>query len=174
MPVRLSSIRRSRVVSTSATSAMVPWGVRVRSTAPLAAVVLAEESVAVFEPKDEEGELDAEDAVLGDRIAGTIGVSAPATEWLLPGLQAVAEGSSTIWILNTGSESATITLQPLGAAPMGVSKQSVPPGSVLGVPLGYDASVGGYQLESSAPVSVSWSVEAPNGIMFVSGTVVGG
>jgi hypothetical protein len=149
-------------------------GVRVRSSAPLAAVVLAEESVAVSEPTDEEGELDAEDAVLGDRIAGTIGVSAPATEWLLPGLQAVAEGSSTIWILNTGTESATITLQPLGATAMAVSKQSVPPGSVLGVPLGYDAEVGGYQLESSAPVSVSWSVEAPNGIMFVSGTVVGG
>ena len=148
-------------------------GVRVRAAAPLAAVVLAEESIAVFEPTNEEGAID-EDAVLGDRIAGTIGVSAGATEWLLPGLQAVAEGSSTLWILNTGTESATITLQALGSTALAVTKQSVPPGTVLGVPLGYDDAVGGYQLESSVPVSVSWSVEAPTGIMFVSGTVVGG
>ncbi|MCP4307072.1 MAG: hypothetical protein GY788_19820 [bacterium] len=148
-------------------------GVRVRASAPLAAVVLAEESVAAQQPTDEEGLID-EDAILGDRIAGTIGVSVPATEWLLPGLQAVAEGSSSLWILNTGTESATITLQALGSSATAVSKQSVPPGTVLGVPLGFDEAIGGYQLESSVPVSVAWSAEATTGLMFVSGTVVGG
>ncbi len=148
-------------------------GVRVRSAAPLAAVVLAEESLAVFEATGEEGVIDDAESVRGDRIAGTIGVSSPATQWLLPGLQGVAGGESTIWILNTGADAATVTLQPLGAVAHPVSKQSVPPGSVLGVPLGYDLSVAGYLVESSVPVSISWSVESPTGIMFVAGTVVG-
>jgi hypothetical protein len=54
------------------------------------------------------------------------------------------------------------------------TKESVMPGSVRSVPLGYDVSVGGYFIESSAPVSIAWSVESPFGIMFVAGTVVGG
>jgi hypothetical protein len=45
---------------------------------------------------------------------------------------------------------------------------------LLGVSLGYDVTVGGYLLESSSPVSVAWSVESPTGLMFVTGTVVGG
>ena len=149
-------------------------GVRVRAAAPVAAVVLAEESFAELVPTGEAGQDDESGESAGDRIAGTIGVSAPATEWLLPGLQAVSGGESTIWILNTGTEAATITLQPLGVRELSAKKESVPPGSVLGLPLGYDVAVGGYIVESSAPVSVSWSVEAPSGIMFITGTVVGG
>lgn len=149
-------------------------GIRVRSVAPIAAVVLAEESAAEFVLTDEEGQIDEEDAVQGDRIAGTIGISAPATEWLVPGLAAVSAGESTAWLLNTGTEAATVTLQPLGVRDLAAAKELVPPGSLLGVPLGFDVTVGGYLLESSAPISVSWSVESPSGIMFVTGTVVGG
>lgn len=147
--------------------------IRVRSSGPVAAVVLAEESKVVLEPTDEEGQID-EDAVQGDRIAGTIGVSSPAQEWLVPGLEGVAAGDSTVWLLNTGAEPATVTLQPLGTRNLAASKQTVPAGSVLGVPLGHDVAVGGYQIESSTPISVAWSVEAESGIMFVTGTVVGG
>ena len=146
--------------------------IRVRSSGPVAAVVLAEESKIVLEPTDEEGEI--EETAEGDRIAGTIGVSSPAQEWLLPGLQGVAAGESTVWLLNTGAEPATVTLQPLGTGNLAASKQTVPAGSVLGVPLGHDDAVGGYQIESSTPISVAWSVEAESGVMFVTGTVVGG
>ncbi len=147
--------------------------VRLRSSAPVAAVVIAEESAVVLDPTEEEGQLE-EEVERGDRIAGTIGVSNPASRWLLPGLQAVRDGDATGWILNTGSETATVTLQPLGVRDLPASKESVPPGSLLDVPLGYDVSVGGYFIESSAPVSVAWSVESPFGLMFVAGTVVGG
>ncbi|MEA2000992.1 MAG: DUF5719 family protein [Actinomycetota bacterium] len=149
-------------------------GIRVRATAPVAAAVIAEESVAVLAPSDEEGQVDEVAEEGGDRIAGTIGINAPATEWLLPGLRAVVEGDSTLWLLNTGTEAATITLQPLGVRDLTAAKVVVPPGSLLGVPLGYDVTVGGYLLESSSPVSVAWSVESPAGLMFVTGTVVGG
>lgn len=149
-------------------------GIRVRAAAPLSAVVLAEESLVEIEATAEEGQIDDEESLNGDRIAGTTGVTTAATTWLLPGLQAVGSGDSTVWLLNTGSEPATVILQPLGVQGLPTSKQSVPPGSVLGVPLGFDDSVGGYFVESSAPVAVAWSVESAKGIMFVAGTVVGG
>lgn len=149
-------------------------GIRVRAAAPLAAVVVAEESVAGLEASDEEGQLDEGSGPAADRIAGTVGVSSPATEWLVPGLQAVPDGSATIWLMNTGADPATVTLQPLGASTFAASKQSVPPESVVGLPLDYDPAIGGYRIESSQPISVSWSVDGVSGLMFVSGTVVGG
>lgn len=149
-------------------------GIRVRASGPVSAVVLAEEAPIAIAVTEEDGELADDGDGAGDRIAGTIGVSSPATSWLLPGLQSVVDGAATVWLLNTGSAPATVILQPLGSEAMPTSKQSVPAGSLLGVPLGYDASVGGYFIEASAPISVAWSVEAPKGIMFISGTVVGG
>jgi len=148
-------------------------GIRVRSSSPVSAVVLAEEGEVVTEATDEEGQADDENTAVGDRIGGTIGVTSPASKWLVPGLQAVASGESTLWLLNTGSEAATVILQPLGSDDLETTKQSVAPGTVLGVPLGYDAWTGGYFIESSAPISVAWSVEAPKGIMLIGGTVVG-
>ena len=79
-----------------------------------------------------------------------------------------------MWLLNTGSEPSTVILQPLGLGGYQTTKQSVAPGSLLTVPLGYDPAVGGYFIEASQPISVAWSVEAEKGIMFVAGTVVGG
>ena len=147
-------------------------GIRVQSGGPLAAAIIAEEAPLALELTDEEGQTD-EAAAPGDRIAGTVGVTAPATTWLLPGLQGVAGAESTIWLLNTGSEPATVALQPMGELSLQVAKQSVPPGSLLGVPLGYDPAIAGYFVESSVPISVAWSAEAPQGLMFVAGTVVG-
>lgn len=147
-------------------------GIRVRTTGPVAAAVIAEEATAVLEPTDEEGELE-EGAVAGDRIAGTIGVSGPANDWLLPGLSAVRDAESTVWLLNTGTETATVTLQPLGIRNLIATKQSVAPGSLLGVPLGFDVTAGGYFVESTEPISVAWSAESAFGLMFVTGTVVG-
>ncbi len=146
-------------------------GVRVRASGPVAAVVLSEESRAVAGATDE-GAQAAEDPEAGDRIAGTIGVTKPATTWLLPGLGGVAGADSTLWLMNTGSEAATVVLQPLGLGGLPTSKQSVQPGTTMGVPLGYDAAVSGYYIQSTAPISVAWSAEAEKGLMFVTGTVV--
>jgi hypothetical protein len=145
------------------------FGLRVRSTEPVAAAVVAEESTTVLESG---GDLDNEEAG-GDRIAGTIGVATPSQKWLLPGLQAVSDADATLWLLNSSSEPATVTLQPLGVRSLAASKQSVPAGTQLGVPLGYDVTIGGYLIDSTAPISVAWSAEAANGLMFVSGTIVG-
>ena len=149
-------------------------GIRVRSGGPLSAVVVAEESLVVREATEEGAEAEEDAAEGGDRIGGTVGLSTPATRWLLPGLDAVPDGSSAVWLLNTGTEPATVILQPLGLGEYQTSKQSVAPGSLLSVPLGADFAVGGYYVEASEPISVAWSVEADKGIMFVAGIVVGG
>jgi len=151
-------------------------GARVRAGAPVSAVVIAEESTVVDEATGEDAgegtEENAENPGGGDRIAGTVGISRPATTWLLPGLQGFSGADSTVWLMNTGSEAATVALQPLGLQSLPTAKQSVPPGTVLGVPLGYDPAVGGYFVESSVPISVAWSAEAEKGLVFVAGTVV--
>jgi len=147
-------------------------GIRVRSTVPVSAVVLAEEAPTVEQPTEQDGQV-AEGDGTGDRIAGTVGATAPATRWLLPGLEAVPDANSEIWLLNTGSDSATVTLQPLGLKSLTPFKEVVPSGSLLEVPLGYDATVGGYFVESTTPISVAWSAETDTGLMFVAGTVVG-
>ena len=147
-------------------------GVRVRTDGPVSAVVIAEESPEAIVAT---GETDTgSNETPGDRIAGTVGASTPASTWLLPGLQAVAGADSTVWLLNTGTDAATVVLQPLGSGSLPTNKQLVPPGTLLGVPLGYDAAVGGYFVESTAPISVAWSAEEEKGIMFVSGTLVDG
>jgi hypothetical protein len=146
--------------------------VRVRTGGPVSAVVLAEETpVADLSVGDTEQQ-SSEDQTVADRIAGTVGATKPATKWLLPGLQAVAGADSTVWLLNTGTDAATVVLQPLGAGTLPTTKQSVAAGTVLGVPLGYDEAVGGYYIESTAPISVAWSAEEEKGIMFVAGTVI--
>lgn len=165
----ISGIPRRVDLSDLADGAM---GIRVRSTAPVAAVVLAEESPVSSQSTEPDGQ-PSEGTDTGDRIAGTIGTSAPATRWLLPGLQAVPDANSEVWLLNSGDAAATVTLQPLGLRSLTPFKEVVPPGSLLEVPLGYDVTVGGYFVESSAPISVAWSAETDTGLMFVVGTVVG-
>jgi hypothetical protein len=164
----LPSVPRRIDLSDLADGAM---GIRVRSTGPVAAAVIAEEATAVLEPTDEEGEVD-EGTTAGDRIAGTVGISRPSSTWLLPGLSAVPDADSTLWLLNTGTETATVTLQPLGVRRLIATKQSVAPGTTVGIPLGFDVTVGGYFVESTAPISISWSAESASGLMFVTGTVV--
>lgn len=147
-------------------------GIRVRAAAPVSAVVLAEESPVAVLAEGEGDQQSGDEPLAGDRIAGTIGATAPATTWLLPGLGGVAGAESTVWLLNTGSEAATVVFQPLGVGSLATTKQVVAPGTLLGVPLGYDPAVGGYYLEATAPITVAWSAEEEKGIMFVAGTVV--
>lgn len=145
------------------------FGVRLRAESPIAAVVVAEESPVVLLPEQDQAVVG---GTAGDRIAGTIGSPAPARRWLAPGLQGVAAGDATLWLLNSGAEAATVTLQPLGVRPIAAVKKIVAAGSLLQVPLGYDVAVGGYSIESSQPVSVAWSVESDVGLMFVAGIAV--
>ncbi len=150
-----------------------PFGLTLRATGAVAATVVAEEAPTVDEA-EEAGETEEADAPApaGDRIAATVGTSQAARSWLAPGPGTLADAETTIWLLNSGEAPATVTLQPLGEGAHPAEKMLVEPGSVLGAPVKYDSSIGGYRIESSTPISVGWSAIAERGIAYFSAVAV--
>ncbi len=71
-----------------------PMGVRVRTSSPVAASVLASG---------------------GAGLAGTVGVREPARRWLLPGGDSDLATVASLWILNSGEAAITVTVQPFSA-----------------------------------------------------------
>jgi hypothetical protein len=161
-----------------------PFGITVRSSTAVAAAVIAEDvprlvvddAGANTGTADDTGGATGDDEadVAGDRIAGTVGASEPAASWLLPGPGSVVGAETSIWLLNGGEETATVTLQPLGDAGPGPSvKVLVDAGTLLEVPVAYDTAVAGYRVESSTPISVQWTAVAARGVAYFAGVAVG-
>ncbi len=125
-----------------------PMGVRLRSTQPVAASVVAGG---------------------GAGLAGTVGSAEPATRWLAPGRDPDG-GDASIWILNTSAADATVTLEPLlaGAA---ASKIIVPAGTLRQFLVEGEAPA--HLVNATSAVTIAWSGEAANGIVFVRGARLG-
>jgi hypothetical protein len=160
-----------------------PFGITVRSTAAVAAALVAEDApqVLVEDAGADAGTADGTDDAAGDgetetggdRIAGTVGASGPAASWLLPGPGSMADAETSIWLLNGGEATATVTLQPLGDAGPGPSvKVLVDAGTLLEVPVAYDAAVAGYRVESSTPISLQWTAVSSRGVAYFAGVAV--
>ena len=147
-----------------------PYGINVRASGPIAAVVVAE--------SDPEG-ITADQAVpdpdatpLGVpvvRIAGTVGVETPSARWLLPGAGAVKGASTTIWLMNTGEDPATVTLKPLGVREMPADKTVVQPGRIVAFEVPDEEAIASYFVESTSPVSAAWTASHDGGTAFVIG-----
>jgi hypothetical protein len=173
-----------------------PFGVRVRSSVPIAAVVQGTELVATDAdegdeeaappdaPADEaapdEAAPDGEVAVAEEEapirgLAGTVGAIEPARRWMLPAVGLVPETTATIWVMNTGGSPATLTVTPLGDESETPDKVRVEPGSVLGLPVGSPLVTGasGYSIDATEPVSVAWSLAGPRGVAYVAGVASG-
>ncbi|NOY56158.1 MAG: hypothetical protein GXP34_09235 [Actinobacteria bacterium] len=123
------------------------FGLRLRTSGPVAATLVADDGV---------------------RVAATAGVTLQATRWMLPGFGMA--GTSTLWVMNTGAETATVTYRLLdsGGALGEVEKVAVLPGRVLAVPtvpIGASALV----LEANHPISVAWTMERDGAIAYASG-----
>lgn len=176
-----------------------PFGIRVRSSVPLGAVIQAaphatfpqaeseidaghdhgdEEPPPDGEgeaPSDGEGEADAgeptEVPTVFDGLAATTGNTDPASRWLIPGVGVVPASLTSLWIMNPGGEQATVTLTPLGASPEGPDKIIVPPGSVVEVPFGEvtDTGISGVIVDATVPVSAAFSVGGTQGAALVGG-----
>lgn len=150
------------------------FGLRVASTGPVSAAVVAEdESTSHGESEDDAAAGD--DAPLEEvpeRIAGTVGAPFASSRWLLPGSGAAPDAANSLWILNTDPEPATVTIQPLGVRALPADKVIVPPGTVLEIPLEADELVGGYLVESSVAITAGWSAVAPRRAAFFAGTAL--
>jgi hypothetical protein len=146
-----------------------PYGIRVTANGPIAAVVVAESPVDPLEPDQAVPDPDAELEPVVLRVAGTVGVETSSTGWLLPGAGAVSGAISTIWMMNSGEEPATVTLKPLGVRDLSAEKVAVPAGRVVGFEIPDYSAIAGYLLESTAPITAAWVGSDPGGTAFVAG-----
>lgn len=138
-----------------------PFGLRLRASDPVSAVVIAEDI-----STGEDGTA-VDDAT--DRIAGTVGAGVPQLRWLLPGPGSLPTAASALWILNTGSERVTVTLQPLGIDTLEPDKVVLRPRRIARIVLPQGDDVYGYEVSAPRPISAAWTVESGDGVAFIAG-----
>jgi hypothetical protein len=156
------------------------FAVAIRASEPVSAVVVAEDRpdlIAEEDTAEDETtttEAEGEQEAVPQRIAGTVGNPVAATRWLLPGPGGIRTATSTLWVLNTGEQPATVDARPLGAETFDSTTIEVPAGSLQRLVLAQGGAVSGYLLESTAPVSAAWSIEAGQGVAFLAGVPIDG
>jgi hypothetical protein len=157
-----------------------PFGIRVTAGGPIAAAVVAESPVDPSAPTDAVPDAGddaaADDAVVEQevlRVAGTVGVEAPSPAWLLPGAGSVPDAESTIWLMNSGPEPATVTLVPLGVRDLPADKVVVSAGRIFGYTIPDDEVITGYLVVANVPVSAAWAASDAGGTAFVIGVPIG-
>ncbi|NQV07249.1 hypothetical protein HQ535_11925 [bacterium] len=122
-------------------SGLGPAAARIESTGPITAGVVARGGA-------------------GTAIASAI--PEPSREWLVPGLRSVGLERGTLWILNAGEESVSVSVTAFTGGELIAEKIVIDGSSLVRIPvLGNDAI--GYLVESSDVISVGWSISGPTG-----------
>jgi hypothetical protein len=141
-----------------------PFAVRVRSNAPIGAVIQAAPEgtfprTGVIPPEEEavddestddaaadeavtdeettdttEGE-EVEEPVVYDGLAAMPGNTDALERWLVPGLGVVPGAQTSIWILNPSTDEATVTVSPLGVSAVRSEKIVIPAGRYVEIPV---------------------------------------
>jgi hypothetical protein len=141
-----------------------PFAVRVRSNAPIGALIQAapegtfprtdviapEEETVIDESTDDattdeaatdvtttdtsESE-EVEEPVVYSGLAAMPGNTDPLERWLVPGLGVVPGAKTSIWILNASGEAATVTVSPLGVSAVRSEKIVIPAGHYVEIPV---------------------------------------
>jgi hypothetical protein len=177
-----------------------PFGVRVRSNAPVGAVIQAaphgtfQSAESAIDGGDDHGDEPADPATGGeddgetstdeeappeapavfDGLAATTGNIDPATRWLIPGIGVVPGAATSLWIMNSSPDQATVTITPLGAAAGGPEKIIIAPGSLVEIPYAEVTETGmsGVIIDATVPVSAALSIAGSQGVAFVGGIPV--
>lgn len=149
-----------------------PYGIRVRAGGPIAAVIVSESPADPLDADQAVPDPDAETEPDVLRIAGTVGVEGASHGWLLPGAGSVPGALSTIWLMNSGQEPATVTLKPLGIRNLAAEKIAVPAGRVVAFEIPDDTAIAGYLVESTSPVTAAWTASDAGGTAFIAGIAI--
>lgn len=163
-----------------------PFGIRVRSDVPIAAMVQTRVPV----PDEDEGEEippDEGEGTSGEEasdvaqvppvrgLGGTVGIVEPAVRWLVPGVSVIPDTLSSIWVMNATAQVATVTLTPLGRVVAGTpEKVLVAPGTVfefVAPPRGQTLA-SSYLVDATVPVSVGVSHVGERGVALVAAIAV--
>jgi hypothetical protein len=129
------------------------YAVRLRADGPVSAVVIGE----------------------GDgHVAATSGAPLAARQWMLPGAGANSAARSSLWFLNTGADSITVTYQLLdaGGTVEDPGKITLPAGTLRKVLLD-QVGISGVIAESAGPFSAAWSAETELATAYSSGVPIG-
>jgi len=126
------------------------FGLRLRADAPIAAATVAS---------------------TGGGLAASGGLASSATRWLLPGAGTANAGTTSIWLMNSGTEPVTVTLLPLGEEDRAADKVALPAGALRQVIVEGD-DIHGYLADSLVPFSAAWSVQGPEGAAIAPGAPI--
>ncbi len=149
-------------------------GVVVRSDGDIAASVVAESIVDVAALDAEGGSIELSLEAVQGPLAAVTGAPQEATAWLLPGPASEPGGLSTIWLMNSGDQSATVLLTAMGVRTGDQRKISLQPGTVQRVATRYDSSINGWLIEATQPITVGWSQQTEDGVAFIGGVAIDG
>ncbi|MEN8041227.1 MAG: DUF5719 family protein [Actinomycetota bacterium] len=159
-----------------------PYGVRVRATSPVAASVIA--VIPAAEVDGGEGEVPdttttsssttttiastEEDFIKG--LAGTVGISRPASEWIVP-IDTFPNSTTSLWMLNAGASAVTVEVVPLGEVEYHGADHTltIDAGAILGVEVDVGIGIYGYHVKADGPVSVAWEMSGDRGAVLVTG-----
>jgi hypothetical protein len=166
--------------------AEAPFGVRLRSTAPIAAAVIAvtpsedveggeggdtgedEPATTTTEAATTTSEGTEESFIRG--LAGTVGIARPSSGWIVP-LDTLPDNRTTLWILNSGGDEVNVDVEPLGEVEFHGGGQTIVigPGSISGVEIDVGIGIFGYHVQGDGPVSVAWEMSGDRGAVLVAG-----
>lgn len=155
-----------------------PFGVRLRATAPVAATAVA------LVPESDgsgEGSLEATTTTVAEErageidtpfiagLAGTNGLVRPSRSWIVP-LDTLPNAETSMWLMNTGTEQATVSYAPLGdLEPVPADPIVVPAESIVEVPVEVGIGFYGYRIEADRPITVAWTIHGEPGAALVAG-----
>ena len=161
-----------------------PFGVRVRASSPIAASVLAVVPTGGGDEGDGEGGegVDTTTTVPDETsttappteaefirgLAGMVGAVSPSSKWVVP-VDTQLDSTTTLWIMNTTPDTATVSIRPLSEGDTPVTVVAVEPGTTFGFPVETGIGVFGFSIESDAAVSVAWEIVGPRGVALVAG-----
>ncbi|MEN8115320.1 MAG: hypothetical protein ABFS21_13130, partial [Actinomycetota bacterium] len=109
-----------------------------------------------------------EDFIKG--LAGTVGISRPASEWIVP-IDTFPNSTTSLWMLNAGANAVTVELVPLGEVEYHGADQTltIDAGAILGVEVDVGIGIYGYHIKADGPVSVAWEMSGDRGAVLVTG-----
>jgi hypothetical protein len=160
-----------------------PYGIRLRASAPVAASVIALVPVVGVDEIPENPGDGTTTTAGGDGttpptpqrfvrgMAGTTGASTPASRWIVP-IDTLVDAETTVWVMNTGTVPATLTVQPMEEAETPPFEVIVGPETIIAVPVEVGVGVFGYSIVSDAPISVAWEIAGERGVALFSGIAV--
>lgn len=106
-------------------------------------------------------------------LALSMGLEAEAQVWMLPGA-GLTGAVSTMYLLNTSTETVTVTYRVLGPGGASAGRElDIPSLSMVSWDLDVLAAAG-VSVESGAPITAAWVARAPNGALAVETGVPGG